>query len=328
MKRNKLTKPFTLLLLIMALLLLPRGTAAAASKTFTPIGQYYGAKVKIGKYYVYRGGPDGRWFGYSKKKNPTEAQESVIAAREDAVSNGTVVYCYHDDWDPGNSIRSHTIWKVTMKNNSRKKLKVVKDKQDPMESRWDGFKFGNAYGDKLFYNATQKLTKSGSSYVRTYKLVRLNTKTKKTKTVRKDFEILGSTKEYIFGRTKAGKYYVYNLKKNRFYKVSGIPKGGLVITHAYKNTVYGAQFTKKKTEGYGKIMLFSFNGSKKKIKKLKTWTISGDKYLDGCFEVDGFKYTKSLDEFYKYNLSTKKTSSISARDYDYDLDPDYGESEE
>ena len=328
MKRNKLTRPFTLLLLIMALLLLPRGTAAAASKTFTPIGQYYGAKVKIGKYYVYRGGPDGRWFGYSKKKNPTEAQESVIPAREDAVSNGTVIYCYHNEWDPGNSIKSHTIWKVNMKNNSRKKLKVVKDKQDPTESSWDGFKFGTAYGNKLFYNATQKLTKSGSSYVRTYKLVRLDTKTKKTKTVRKNFEILGCTKNYIFGRTTKSTYYVYNLKKNKFYKVSGIAKGGVVITHAYKDTVYGARFTEKRGEGYGKVILFSFNGAKKKIKKLKTLTISKDKYLDGLFEVDGFKYTRNLDEFKKYNLRTKKTSDITARDYDYDLDPDYGDGEE
>ena len=328
MKRNKLTKSFAVLMLLMACLLLPYGTAAAASKTFTPIGQYYGAKVKLGKYYVYRGGPDGRWFGFSKKKNPTEEQESVIAAREDAVSNGTVVYCYHDDWDPGNSIRSHTIWKVTMKNNSRKKLKVVKDKQDPTESSWDGFRFGTAYNNKLYYNATAKLTKKDSSYVRTFKLVRLDTKTKKTKTVRKDFEILGCTKEYIFGRTVKNKYYVFKLKNGRFYKVSGISKDGVVITHAYKNTVYGAQFTKKRNEGYGKIVLFSFNGAKKKIKKLKTWTISTDRFLDGCFEVNGFKYTKSLVEFYKYNLSTKKISTISDRDYDYDLAPDYGDGEE
>ena len=328
MKRNKLTRSFAVLMLLMACLLLPYGTAAAASKTFTPIGQYYGANVKLGKYYVYRGGPDARWFGFSKKKNPTEEQQTALPAREDAVSNGTVIYSYRNNWDPGNSIRSHTIYKTDMKTHSNKKIKVVKDKQDPMESSQDGFRFGTAYNKYLYYNATAKLTKKDSYYVRTFKLVRLDTKSKKTKTVRKDFEILGCTKDYIFGRTVKNKYYVFKLKNGKFYKVSGTPKGGVVITHAYKNTVYGAQFTKKRTEGYGKILLFSFNGAKKKINKIKTWTVSEDKFLDGCFEENGFKYTKNLVEFYKYDLAKKSVSTISDRDYDYDLAPDYGDEEE
>ena len=328
MKRRPMMNLFAVLLLLMASVLLPCRTGVAASKTYTPIGQYYGIKVKLGKYYVHKGGESGRWFGYSRKKNATEDQETTLPGRENAVANDAVIYSYRDIHD-GYKLVGHSIFKMNMKNGSEKRIKIIKDKTNPMSDSQDGFIFGTAYGNKLYYNVTQKYTKSGGFYDRTYKLMYLDTKTKKVKTAKKNFEILGCTKAYIFGRSTKNVYYVFNLKKNKFYKMSGVPKKGLVITHAYKDKVYGAQFTGKTGEGYKKILLFSFNGAKKKIAKIKTLNAGADShYLDGYFEVDSFKYTKDTTEFYKYNLASKKTTTTTARDYDYDLDPDYGDEEE
>ena len=50
MKRRPMMNLFAVLLLLMASVLLPCRTGVAASKTYTPIGQYYGVKVKLGKY--------------------------------------------------------------------------------------------------------------------------------------------------------------------------------------------------------------------------------------------------------------------------------------
>ena len=327
MRRRNMTTFFAILLLLMVSLLLPYRTGVAASKTYTPIGQYYGRKVKLGKYYVHKGGESGRWFGYSRKKNATVDQETSLPARENAVSNDAVIYSYRDIYD-GYKLKEHSIFKTNMKNGSDKRITIIKDKTNPMSDSQDGFIFGTAYGNKLYYNLTQKYTKSGDYYVRTYKLMYLDTKTKKVKTAKKNFEILGCTKAYIFGRTTKNVYYVFNLKKNRFYKMSGVPKTGLVITHAYKDKVYGAQLAGKTGEGYKKILLFSFNGAKKKIAKIKTLKAGDGHYLDGYFETDSFKYTKDTRDFYKYNLATKKTTTTTARDYDYDLDPDYGGEEE
>ena len=74
--------------------------------------------------------------------------------------------------------------------------------------------------------------------------------------------------------------------------------------------------------------LMCINGKTKKAEKLKTMTAPDGEYLDGYLEEGYFKRTVSLSTFSKFNLKTKKSTGITAREYDYDLDPDYGEEEE
>ena len=319
---------FIIALLFATALILPQNVKAAKSDTFTPITPYFGSSVKIGKFYFADGGTN--WFWQAKKKKPASDEEMyyLYLTCDDFTTNGNVAYGYHTVWAKYSTISHHNLFKFNTKTGKKTFLKKIVDKVNPDNSREDGFRFGTAYGKNLYYNVTQKLAKKSGSYVYTYKLMCINGKTKKAKTVRKNFRILEANKNYIIGKNKKNVFYVFNLKENKFHKIKGIPAAALITTHNARNTIYLAAYKSKYKDGYKKIILYKINCPKKKAEKLKTMTAPDGEYLDGYLEEGYFKRTVSLSTFSKFNLKTKKSTGITAREYDYDLDPDYGEEEE
>lgn len=270
-----------------------------------------GQRTKVGSYYFWGAFKSGSYKIYSSKSKTaktgtTVATVSLLDSSCSIVTNGSVVY-----YTTASSNTKHVVYRVSATGKSRKKLATISAYRIFLEK---------VYNNRLYY---ARYTSSGPS------LCSLSTSTKKTKTIVKNcndgiYSITGG--RYIYAVTSASKkttIRVFDCQKAKVIKTLSLQK---------KSSDYATLYVSKKyfycvistpnndLTATDKVYRYASNGSGKAklIATIKNSASMGgitDSYIYYSTYKTDTTTGESKATYYKYKISTKKSTKISQSAY-------------